>query len=153
MTKSATKFKQDPKEAPVKTDAELLVVIEAAEAEKAKQDKIIKMSKALLLQSKHDEIQALLKAKDEPYGSVDLIVGNHKVQVTVKKDVKWDQKGLESLWTRISDDGQNPKNFIKVEYDVSETMWKSWDTDMQDAFRDARTVQPGTATIKIVKEE
>lgn len=145
--------KQAAQPKAITTDAELLLQIEAAETEKSKQDKIIKMAKALLLQSRHDEIQALLKAKDEPFGSVDIIIGNHKVQIVTPKKVEWSQDKLAIINQQIIDDGANPSVYMQTEYSISETVWKGWDKDTQDAFRDARTVTPGNASLKIVKEE
>jgi len=135
------------------SDDELLRQIEAAEATKAVCDKNIKQAKALLLQRRQDEIQKLLKAKDEPFGDVTIIVGNHKVKVNVPKKVEWDQPRLEDTWQQMAADGVDPKQYIKVEYGVSETSYKNWPSEMKDHFKPARTVTPGTMSLKVVTEK
>ena len=146
-------FKKKEVKPIIKTDSELLTQIEAAEAEKSKQDKIIKMAKGLLLQSRHEEIQALLKAKDEPFGSIDLIIGNHKVSVVTPKKVEWEQDRLRAICAEMVAEGVEPLLYMKIKYDISETAFENWPQDMQDYFRDARTVTPGNPSLKIVTEK
>lgn len=134
------------------TDDDLLRQIEAAENTKAVCDKNIKQAKAELLARRKDEVKALLKAKDEPFGDVSIIVGNHKVKINTPKKVDWDQTKLKTIYDQIVDDGANPDVYIKTEYSVSETAFKSWDSDTQDFFRDARTVTAGNPGLKIIKD-
>lgn len=135
------------------TDDELLRLIEQAEATKAMCDKNIKQHKAELLNRREKEIQQLLKAKDEPFGDVKIIVGNREVKVNVPKKVTWEQKKLAEKRKLIIEAGDNPDVYIDTEYSVSETAYKKWPDDVRDFFQDARTVSAGNPSIKIVEVE
>lgn len=135
------------------TDDELLRLIEQAEATKAMCDKNIKQHKAELLNRREKEIQQLLKAKDEPFGDVKIIVGNREVKVNVPKKVSWEQKKLAEKRKLIVEAGDNPDVYIDTEYSVSETAYKKWPDDVREFFQDARTVSAGNPSIKIVEEK
>jgi len=135
------------------TDDEILRLIEQAEATKSQCDKNIKQHKATLLDRREKEIQQLLKAKDEPFGDVTIIVGNHKVKINVPKKVTWDNDLLAAKHKSIAESGDNPDVYIKTEYAVSETAYKSWPEEVRDFFRDARTVTPGNPSLKIMDEK
>jgi uncharacterized protein (UPF0128 family) len=135
------------------TDDEILRLIEKAEATKAVCDRNIKKHKATLLDRREKEIQALLKAKDEPFGDVTLIVGNHKVKVNVPKKVTWEQSKLAEKRKTIVDAGDNPDVYIDTEYSISETAYKKWPDEVREFFQDARTVMPGNPSLKIIEEK
>ena len=135
------------------TDDELLRLIEQAEATKAMCDKNIKQHKADLLNRREKEIQQLLKAKDEPFGDVKIIVGNREIKVNVPKKVAWEQKKLAEKHKLIVEAGDNPDVYIDTEYSVSETAYKKWPDYVREFFQDARTVSAGNPSIKIVEEK
>ncbi|NDG18419.1 MAG: hypothetical protein EB117_09125 [Betaproteobacteria bacterium] len=135
------------------TDDELLRLIEQAEATKAMCDKNIKQHKAELLNRREKEIQQLLKAKDEPFGDVKIVVGNREIKVNVPKKVSWEQKKLAEKRKLIIEAGDNPDVYIDTEYSVSETAYKKWPDDVREFFQDARTVSAGNPSIKIVEDK
>jgi hypothetical protein len=135
------------------TEDEILRLIEQAETTKAVCDRNIKQLKATLLDRREKEIQQLLKAKDEPFGDVTIIVGNHKVKVNVPKKVTWDNDLLAAKHKSIAESGDNPDVYIKTEYAISEAAYKSWPAEVRDFFQDARTVTPGNPTLKVVEEK
>ncbi len=102
-----------------------------------------------ILVRKSDEIEALLKAKEEPYGSVH--IGNF--EITVGKKVTYNQAELAALAQQIMDAGENPAEYIKIEYDVSEAKYKSWPSAIKNQFTHARTIARGNPTVKIVTKE
>lgn len=138
---------------PVKTDEQLLVEISEAKDAIDAQNKKKKAAETELLQRREKEIQQLLKAKDEPYGTVTIVVGNHQVKVDVKKSVKWDNEKLSAIAAQMLAEKVNPTNYMKIEYSISETLYKTWDDEMKKEFLPARTVTPGKATIKLSEEE
>lgn len=135
------------------TDDELLRRITSAETTIAVCEQNIKQAKAELLNRRESEIKQLLKAKDEPFGKVEIIVGNYAVDVTVPKKVVWDQDLLRDKHKSIAESGDNPDMYIKTKYDVSETAYKSWPKEVREFFDDARSVAAGNPTIKISKRE
>jgi hypothetical protein len=102
-----------------------------------------------ILVRKNDELESLLKAKDEPYGAVH--IGNF--DVTFPKKVTWDQKELASLAQQIMSAGEDPAEYIKIEYDVSEKKFSAWPTPIKNQFIPARTIARGNPTIKISTKE
>lgn len=138
---------------PDEADDSLLRRIEGAEATIAVCERNIKLAKAALLDRREKEIQALLKAKDEPFGDVTITVGNHKVKVNVPKKVVWDADALAAKHKEIVESGENPEMYMKVKYDVSETAYKNFPQEVRDYFAPARTVMPGNMSLKIVAEK
>ena len=103
----------------------------------------------VIVTRKHDELEAALKAKEEPYGSIH--IGNF--EITVDKKVTWNQTELASLVQQIMSAGEDPAEYIKIEYDVSETKFKSWPTPIKSQFIPARTIARGNPTVKIITKE
>jgi len=134
-------------------DDSLLRRIEAAEETIAVCERNIKQARAELLERREKEIQALLKAKDEPFGDVTIVVGNHKVKVNTPKKVLWDERLLAAKHKEIVASGENPDMYMKVKYDVSETAYKNFPQEVRDYFAPARTVTPGNMSVKIVGEK
>ena len=137
----------------IPTDDDLLRQITAAESTIAVCERNIKVAKQDLLERRSKEIDALLKAKDEPYGVVKITVGNHQVDVTTPKKVTYDQKVLAEKRKEIADSGENPDMYIKAKYDISETAYKAFPQEVREYLAPARTVTPGTMTIKIVPDK
>ena len=138
---------------PKETDDALLRRIEAAEANIAVCERNIKLAKTDLLERREKEIQALLKAKDEPFGDVSIIVGNRKVKINVPKKVTWEQEQLATKYKEIVESGELPEMYMKVKYDVSETAYKAFPKEVRDYLAPARTVTPGNPTVKIAEEK
>jgi hypothetical protein len=98
---------------------------------------------------KHDELEALLAAKDEPYGTVH--VGNF--EVAYGKKVSYDQEKLAVIAKEIADAGEKVSDYIKIEYDISESKFKAWPEPIKAQFIPARTVARGNPTVKVKGEK
>lgn len=133
------------------TDDELLRLITAAEATIAVAKKNVDQLKAELLIRRKDEIAALLKAKDEPFGDVKIIIGNYQVKVATPKKVSYDQKILKKKVKEIAESGNDPELYVETEYHISEARYKSLPDEVRDWLEEARTVQHGSVSIKIVE--
>ena len=131
------------------TDTELLDYLEEAESDKANADSAIKKLKNEFLVRKSAEIKSLYSSKPEPFGVVDIIINDKKVKIDTKKKVEWDQEKLESLAKLMASDGADPKDYMKIEYKVSETLYKTWGDNIKSYFQDARTVKGESPSIKI----
>jgi hypothetical protein len=94
-------------------------------------------------------------AKGEPYGVVNVEVGPFELKADVSKTVKWDQKKLAEKYEQIKSDGSwgDVSEYIKAEYKISETSYKSWPSNLASHFEDARTVVAGKPTLKIERKE
>lgn len=136
---------------PIENDDDLLRRIQSAESTISLCKKNIDSAKAELLRRRKDEITQLLKAKDEPYGDVTITVGNHQVKVTTPKKVEWNSEQLAAMAKQMESENVDPRLYMKIEYGVSETVYKQWPTEMKDYFMPARTVKPGTVSIKVAE--
>lgn len=128
---------------------ELVATIENIEA-KEKELKAEKTGiKNEIMRRYQSETENLLKDKKEPFGVVNVVDEGYKLKIDTPKEVEWDQSELAKVAKQISDAGEDPTEYIKIEYSVSETKYKSWPQVIKDQFIRARTVKPGKTTLKI----
>lgn len=92
-----------------------------------------------------DQIEQARKEKGDRYGVIH--VGD--VVITTPKKVTWDQAILSDLCHRIGQSNENPADYIKISYDVSEAKFNAWPEAIKDEFLPARTVTPGKIKIEI----
>lgn len=95
-----------------------------------------------------DDINNAYKEKGNAYG----VVHVGELTVNIPKKVTWDQKRLAELYKGISLSNENPSDYIKVTYDVSEAKYNAWPEAIRSTFDEARTVEPGKVTIKVGDE-
>lgn len=76
-------------------------------------------------------------------GTVHFDLDQVHVEVTREKSVKWDQGKLTEIFQKIRSAGDNPNQYIKTEYKVSENLFKEWPDAVRAVFTTARTVTPG----------
>jgi hypothetical protein len=126
----------------------LIAELEYATQKKADAVEAEKQAKDELLAFVNEELQSELAKKDEPFGVV--TIGD--VKYTVAKKVEWDQEKLEYLFNDISSSGDNAEDYMDIVYKVKEAAFKNWPSSIQNAFLPARTVQPGSISIKIMEE-
>lgn len=99
-----------------------------------------------------EDIAERYATKQEPFGAITIALGDIDIEVTRPKKVEWDQEGLKQLREKISKHEDSSK-YIKEKLTVSETDYKKWPKDVQEAFKQHRTVKDGTETIKLKKRE
>lgn len=100
-----------------------------------------------------DMIKDAYKEKGDPFGIAHVYIGNTKVKVTAPKKVTWDQDALRELSSSIAQAGEDPDEYIKVSFDVSETKYNAWPEDIRAAFEPARTVAPGKMRFEFEGDE
>lgn len=96
---------------------------------------------------------AVVQAKYEFTGRNE--TGTHRVNdgaidvvINVPKRVEWDQSKLADLYF-----GDAGPEMVDLKYSVSETKYNAWPADWQAAFTPARTVKPGSPSIKFERCE
>lgn len=100
-----------------------------------------------------DVIAAAYAAGDKDFGTVRVTDGEYQIVADTPKKVEWDQAELADIRERIVFSGENPSDFIKVAYSVSETAYNAWPPNIRNTFERARTVKPGAMTIKLQRKE
>ena len=98
-------------------------------------------------------VDAAYLNKGADTGIVHIAKDGMDVQVTRSKTVAWDQAKLAELAKRIAADGDDPAEYLKVTYAVSEAAYAAWPSMIRRLFEPARTVRPGNPTIKLVRLE
>ena len=76
------------------------------------------------------------------------------VKVELPKRVEWDQQTLAGVARQIRDEwGDDPTDYLRVKYEVSESAYKAWPKDLRALVEPARTVQPGKPKFTIEQKE
>ena len=71
------------------------------------------------------------------------------IKVTRPKIVTWDQTMLSNLYQEIAEQwNDDPTEYIKAKYSVSEDAYNGWPTLLRKRFEDARTVKAGATSLK-----
>ncbi|MEK9754409.1 MAG: hypothetical protein VW338_14540 [Rhodospirillaceae bacterium] len=82
-------------------------------------------------------------------GSQTIDAEGFKVKVTIPKTVEWDQAHLLANEGIVRSWNSDPAEYIDVKRSVSETKFNAWPSEVRVLFEPARTVKPGTASVKI----
>lgn len=98
-----------------------------------------------------EQAKAQLLAENKDTGTTHVFDGEFDVAVEVSKDVSWDQKALQTIWSRMVSAGQDPTEFITAKYSVSESRFKAWPEVFRQPFMAARTVKPKAAKFTLRK--
>lgn len=67
------------------------------------------------------------------------------------KRVKWDQQRLKDLVELIrSGWGEDPADYVKVKFEVSERAYEAWPARLKELFTPARTVETGKPSYELI---
>jgi uncharacterized protein YdaL len=97
------------------------------------------------------EIAEAYDIKGADFGTVHVTIGEFDIEVNTPKKAEWDQKKLASIVDEIRTAGDDPTEFVKVEYAVEEKKYAAWPSYLQTKFEPARTLKPGTRTLKLAR--
>lgn len=105
---------------------------------------------ALAIRYKDRATQARAQAEKDT-GTVRFEDNGFTVVAELPKRVKWDQQRLKEIADLIATSwGENPADYVKVKFDVSERAYDSWPPRLQELFTPARTVETGKASYELV---
>lgn len=83
-------------------------------------------------------------AMDKDTGTVRFEDNGFIVVADLPKRVKWDQQRLKEVVELIrSGWGENPADYVKVKFEVSERAYDAWPARLKELFAGARTVETG----------
>lgn len=88
-------------------------------------------------------------AKGEDTGTIHIARDGMDVKVDRTKTVTWDQAKLAKAVGDIVACGDDPTEYVKTAYSVSEAAYKAWPSMIRRVFEPARTVTPGNPSIKL----
>lgn len=75
--------------------------------------------------------------------------GHVRITADLTKKVEWDQTRLAEITRRISDSGEDAKQYVEITYRVSETKFNAWPETLKSAFEAARTVKTGKPSYRL----
>lgn len=100
-----------------------------------------------------DDVTNQLADKDYNCGTATVETAEYKLKYVVSKKVDWSQDGLKMLAQQIASSGEDPGEYIKVAYDVSEQAYKNWPSKYRSAFEPFRTVKQSKPKITFERKE
>jgi hypothetical protein len=86
---------------------------------------------------------ALRHSSGKDTGTVRLEDGDVTVVADLPKRVKWEQARLAEIAERIRAGGDDPAEYVTVEFAVSERAYGAWPHSIRAVFEPARTVETG----------
>lgn len=92
---------------------------------------------------------ALRRSDGRDTGTARIEDGGFVVVADLPKRVKWDQARLAAIVERIREAGEDPSEYIAVEFKVSERAYGAWPSSIRTAFEPARTVETGRPVYRI----
>jgi len=105
---------------------------------------------ALAIRYKDRATQARAQAEKDT-GTVRFEDNGFTVVAELPKRVKWDQQRLKEISDLIATSwGENPADYLKMKFDVSERAYDSWPPRLKELFTPARTVETGKASYELV---
>lgn len=96
-----------------------------------------------------DRAQQARCAQGKDTGVIRLVDGAFAIVIDRAKRVAWDQAQLAALAQSIAAGGEDPADYIRTRYEVSESVYKAWPPHIRNAFEPARTVACGVPSFRI----
>jgi len=110
---------------------------------------IRKQTEEMIVSVAGDELQKQFEGAEYGCGTATLNPVGYKIKVVIGKKVTWEQDGLKQVAEQLVSAGQDPAEYIKAKYDVSETAYKNWPSSLQAMFQPHRTVEPSKPKITV----
>jgi hypothetical protein len=92
---------------------------------------------------------ALRRAEGRDTGTARLEDNGFVVVAELPKRVKWDQARLAAIVEQIRAAGEDPSEYVAIEFKVSERAYGAWPSSIRTAFEPARTVETGKPVYRI----
>jgi hypothetical protein len=90
-----------------------------------------------------DRARQLRAAKGKDSGRVRLADGLFVIVAELPKRIDWDQDKLAAIVARIRQYGDDPSEYVRTIFDVSERAYGAWRSPIRRLFEPARTVKLG----------
>lgn len=79
--------------------------------------------------------------------------GEFVIVADLPKRVKWDQARLAAIVEEIRAAGEDPTEYVTIEFKVRERNYAAWPNSIRSAFEPARTVETGKPVYRIEAKE
>jgi hypothetical protein len=92
------------------------------------------------------------QAAGKDTGTIRFDDGDFTVIADLPKRVDWDQDHLAALVERIRAAGDDPTEYVEINFKVPERNYLAWPEAIRQDFEPARTVRTGTLKVEIVPQ-
>lgn len=132
---------------------ELLATLQREIDERMKRDKAAKgrLDDALKFRYAHRAAEKR-QAKGKDTGTVRFRDGDFTVVVDLPKRVDWDQDRLAAMVERIRAAGEDPAEYVEINFKVPERKYAAWPDAIRKGFEPARTVKTGALKIELLPQ-
>ncbi|MGI9283276.1 MAG: hypothetical protein ACR2PX_27100 [Endozoicomonas sp.] len=96
---------------------------------------------------KASQVRAQLQ---QDFGTISFDDEGTRVLVDLPREVSWDQQKLKTIAQRIQDQGEDPSEFLNIEYSVSQEQFDQWPEPVRQTFESACQIKPGRCTYQLV---
>jgi hypothetical protein len=96
-------------------------------------------------------ISAAYLREGKDAGTVHVTADGYELTADRPKKVEWDQAELQAIAARITAAGDHPSEYMDVTFTMQERRYTALPRSMQEIFAPARTVKPGSLSIKLAK--
>ena len=102
-----------------------------------------------------DRARSLRLEAGKDFGVIHFEEGDVRVTADLSKKVEWDQARLAQIASRIAANGEDPAQYLEIEYRIAEAKFNAWPETLKSAFESARTVAAGKASYRLalIKEK
>lgn len=132
--------------------SKLVENVRAARSAYSSAKEALDVAEAELGSAVRDVVLAGYEEKGEPTGTISFTKDGFRFKAVTPKTVAWDQAGLRDLYASIGASNENPDEYIRVKYDVSEDKYTAWPESIRDAFLPFRTLKAGKVKLEIVED-
>jgi hypothetical protein len=134
---------------------QIAMLLEAVEDMKANAKALDAKLHAALVAKYGETANRRRKANGQDTGRVRILTDEgDEVACDLPKVVTWDQGKLAALYVKIKEDWKgDPAEYIKVKYEVAESKFNAWPSELSRHFLPARTVKAGKPSFEIILKE
>lgn len=129
----------------------IAILIEDAKAASSRATAVSRMLQGEVEERLKEQIASAFLADGKDTGTVHVLTDGFDVEINRSKKVEWDQSALADLRAQITAANDNPADYIDVTMTVAERKFTAWPEAIQTKFAEARTVKPGSVSVKIAK--
>lgn len=127
----------------------IALLIEDAKARSSQATTVSRALQAEVEERFKAEIASIYLAEGKDTGTIHLARDGFDIEVNRAKKVAWDQAVLAEVRAKIEAANDNPAEYIDTALSVPERKFIAWPEHIQAQFEAARTVTPGSTSIKI----
>ncbi len=132
-----------------KSGEELLKLVDSAEAQLVETQKIRDWLESAIAYKYVYKATSIRSELQQEFGFIYFEDGAVKVTSEIPKAITWDQKKLAAIAETIRRQGEDPEEYMEVQYTVLDACFDQWLEVIKDAFRPALSIGQGTSSYRL----